>query len=365
MIENAVGEEHAETLVGGGEGIAGPGEQAVELEGAVREGGTAPATDANLVSWLFRPEEPAQKFDLSRLSDIISHHENLAWIDATDFTENQFRNVAAMLDLQHSEIHTALSAWQRPRLEVYDDHFFVSVTVSRLDPAERQIQAGELDLFVGENYLFSAHKQAIPFAGRVLARATNNPELVRLDSAYMLYIILDELLSNYEELYERIQMDVEHMEERALTDTSEDFLQDVVRFKRYTGALNQLVDQHRQVFTAFLRPDFRYVSGDDIAVYYRDLDNRLQSLVDTLRGARDAVNGAFEIYVSHVSHRTDQTVKVLTMVSTVFLPISVILAVFNTGFVQFYNGVGLTVMIALIVSVVIGTIYAFRRQGWL
>ncbi len=159
------------------------------------------------------------------------------------------------------------------------------------------------------------------------------------------------------------------MEERALTETSDTFLHDLVRFKRYAFALSQLADQHRPIFDAFLRPDFRWVEGKDVEEYYRDLHERLGRLSDALQGDKDAVNGAFDIYVSHMSHRTNNIMKTLTIVATVLLPASVILGFFGTNNIQ---GVplltqlpGFFLMLAAIAVISVAILLTFRSKGWL
>jgi Mg2+ and Co2+ transporter CorA len=91
------------------------------------------------------------------------------------------------------------------------------------------MRARQLDLFVGDNFLLSAHKHPLPMRERILARAQSNPDILEHDSATMLYIILDELLGCYEAAHEQIEHEIEQMEERALRDTSDGFLQDLLQ----------------------------------------------------------------------------------------------------------------------------------------
>ena len=166
------------------------------------------------------------------------------------------------------------------------DHFFAAVTLSLGDPEARQVTAAQLNLFVGPNYLVSVHKQPIPFDESIQARIALNPDLPRLDAAYMLYIILDQLLEHYEDAVDDIIEEVERMEMQALVEADDTFLGDLLALKRYAYAINRLAEQHRQVFEAFLRPDFPFVSGDEISGYFRDLHGRLYRVLDSLQAAK-------------------------------------------------------------------------------
>jgi magnesium transporter len=191
---------------------------------------------------------------------------------------------------------------------------------------------------------------------------------VQLDSAFMLYLILDELLAYYEDLDNEVSGEIEVTEERALQDLSEAFLSDLLHFKRYLYALTALTEQHRSIFRAFLRPDFPFVGGEGIDIHFRDLDARLEYLLGSLAGNRDAINTAFDIYVSHVTFRTNQVIKVLTVVSTVLLPITVIVGFFGTSFngvPLLHSPVGFVVMVAAIVAVLGIALSIFYRGHWL
>jgi len=120
-----------------------------------------------------------------------------------------------------------------------------------------------------------------------------------------------------------------------------------------------LADQHREVFSAFLRPDFAWVSGQEVDVYFRDLRARLERLVDDLRTLTAGLTDAFNIYVSHVAHRNNNAMKILTMLSAVLLPTTVILGFFGTNNLQGVPlltapaGFGLEVLSIVLISGVI------------
>lgn len=249
---------------GGSEpGLPGPAVDALEVEGRAPSG-DSDRTEAQLVTWLFRDGQPPRSFDLESLPSLASDDANLAWIDLSGYTEKDLRHIADLLHLHSMSVRATLASWQRPRLDSFPDYFFTTVTVARVARPEYRVGASELDLFVGKNFLVSVHKQPLPFFEQALDRAITNPDLVRLDSAFMLYILLDELLTYYEGLIEHLEDDIESVEERALQDTSDDFLSDLLQLKRYVFALGRLAEQHRTVFAAFTRPDFPFVSGDEV-----------------------------------------------------------------------------------------------------
>ncbi|MCM8748395.1 hypothetical protein NET02_04495 [Thermomicrobiaceae bacterium CFH 74404] len=148
---------------------------------------------------------------------------------------------------------------------------------------------------------------------------------------------------------------------------SDRFLEELIHLKKLIFALGRIVDQHAEVFATFLRPDFALISGDEVASYFRDLENRFHRLLDRCDSLREAVRGAFDIYVSHVSHRTNHVMKILTVVSTMLLPAAIILSFFGTSFegLPLYSETAFWVMVASIALVIILALLMFRRWGWL
>lgn len=351
----------------GDEDVAGLAAGGVRVEGSAAEESSGRARQTRLMAWLFRSAEVPREVAPPEFAPLVSADENFVWVDLAEYAEGALRDIAGPLALHHTAVRIALLPWQRPRVDQFDGQFLASVTIPHIDVERYRVEASQLDLFVGPNYLVSAHKQLLPFTREVLARASRSPHLVRLDAAFMLYIVLDETLAYYERLNERVQVEIERMEERALRDTSETFLGDLLRLKRFIFALGQLADQHREVFAAFLRPDFAFVSGHEVEPYFRDLEVRLGRLLDVSLATRETVNGAFDIYVSHVAYRTNQVIKILTIVSTVLLPASVILALFSATFegVPEYGLTAPIVMLATTLAITAVIAFSFRRWGWI
>jgi magnesium transporter len=339
------------------------------LEGVIEPeeaAGPARAEQTGLTAWLFREESEPRQVPMAELPELAADDESFVWVDLAGYEPQDLEAVAGQLELPAAGVRLALAGWNPPRLGVFDECFVAAVTVPHNDLDARRVLASELDLFVGRNYLVSAHKRPLPFAERALARAVQNPDLLKLDSAFLLSILVDELLAHYDDLTEELEDEIETMEERALTDASDAFLEDLLQLKRVVFAIHRLAGQHRPVLEAFLRPDFPLVGGDTIEPYFRDLHERLGRLLDALDAAKDGVNGAFDLYVSRVAHRTNDIMKVLTVVSVTLLPATVILGFFGTSFEspRFNTDSWFILMVALVVLTTAGSLVLFTRRGW-
>jgi len=352
---------HGVTLVGDSPAVSSTLEAVIHPE--------AVATEAESVTiWHFTGADAPRMLSLERLAEVIHDPQGFFWIDLTAYTPDQLRALAAIIPLNAYIMRHMLAEWRRPLLTVFPDACFLSATIAYPAPGHYRLQPGEIDICLLPRVIISAHKLPLPFRDRVLARAQLNPELRQQGPVFLLYVLLDELLTQYEDLNRHIQHASEQQEERALHDTSERFLEDLLRFKRYTFALVELLDHHREVFQAFFRPDFTWVKSDDIGAYFRDLQSRLTYLLAALGSVKEAVNSAFTIYASQVSHRTNQIIKVLTMVETILLPATVIIALFGTnitGLQPRYAGIWFGAMLSAIVLITCAILFFFYQQRWL
>jgi magnesium transporter len=352
------------TLVSGTEQLAPTITDVVDAEEAAD---AVSVEGPQVLAWLFQEEADPGLVSLEELPALAADDACFVWVDLSGYDPSDLTHVAELLDLPEAAVQVALAGWQRPRLEVFRDRFFVAVTVPHGEFAAQRVLASELDLFVGRNYLVSAHKRPLPFTERVLARAVQNPALLKLDSAFLLSILIDELLAHYEVLTEELEDEIEGMEVRALSDASDALLEDLLHLKRFVFAVYRLASQHRATLEAFLRPDFPLVGGDVIEPYFRDLDERLGRLLDALGAAKESVNGSFDLYVSQVAHRTNDIMRVLTIVSVTLLPASVIIGLFGTDFEspRLGTATGFIVMVVLIVLTTVGALVLFKRRGWI
>ncbi len=178
------------TVISGTERLPQTITDVVDAEGSAE---TVASADAPaFVAWLFQEDTELRQVALEELPVLAADDACFVWVDLSGYAPSDLEQVAQQLDLPEAGVRVALAGWQRPRLGVFRDRFFVAVTVPHGELAEQRVLASELDLFVGRNYLVSAHKRPLPFAQRVLARAVQNPALLKLDSAFLLSILIDE-----------------------------------------------------------------------------------------------------------------------------------------------------------------------------
>jgi Mg2+ and Co2+ transporter CorA len=150
------------TLISGTERLAPTITDVVDAEGSAE---TASSPDGRgVVAWLFQEDAEPRQVALDEVPVLAADDACFVWVDLGGYVPSDLTQVAQQMDLPEAAVQVALADWQRPRLGVFRDRFFVAVTVPHGDLATQRVLASELDLFVGRNYLISAHKRPLPFA---------------------------------------------------------------------------------------------------------------------------------------------------------------------------------------------------------
>ena len=169
----------------------------------------AAETRAAITSRLFGEGNETREVALGELRTLAADDNRFVWIDLNGYGQADLKAVSTELDMPEAAVQAVFGGRMRPCLNVYGERFFVAVAVPQSADDAPQVELSELDLFVGRNYLVSAHQRPLPFTERALERAVLNPAMLKLDSTFLLSILIDELIATYEELTDELEVGIE------------------------------------------------------------------------------------------------------------------------------------------------------------
>jgi magnesium transporter len=333
----------------------------------VGSGESASAARCKLRAWRFTKQGMTELPNASTSGQRLDASDGMLWVDLEQFDETDIQALMDRFELDPAGIRAALAPWQRPSVEAFANHAFINVTVLDIDLEHLEIVANEIDCFIGERFVLTAHPKELPFFEQILFRAETNAAAICTDPAYLLYILLDELIDDFAVLADELDEVIEDLEIEALAVAGSTFVDRLVRHKRFVYTVSRLVGQHRFVFHGLLRPDFPFVSGASVEGYFAELNDRFAAVASTYDQARQEMMGTFDIYLSSVAYRTNGIMKTLTMISILVLPAMAIFGFFGTNFVHlpFFGTVGFIAMFFMLLALTVGQILLFRARGWL
>jgi magnesium transporter len=305
------------------------------------------------------------------------HHDEVAihlkdrqfvWVDLQGPQEEELGKLADLIGLHPLTIEDAHTFRQRPKLEEYDGYLFM--VVFGVDPG---IKPGgpllrEVHMIISGDYVVTIHKTKMKSLDEL--RSRYNDQVVRSEQ-FLVYKILDAITSTFVPVLSRIDEDIDEIEQEVIADASATHLQRIFSLKRDLISMRRVVSPMRDIFArgADTITNFPGLSSDD-RLYYRDLYDSLIRTTELVDSYRDLLSGATDMYLSTVANRQGEINKQLTIIATIFLPLTFLTGFFGQNFSymirdlisstwSFYVfGVGL-----LLASVVGFAIY-FRQKRW-
>ena len=276
-------------------------------------------------------EQPTEILSFSGIESSLARRDGVLFIDVTDPQDSDFERLARLLDLHPLAIEDARKAHQRPKIEPYRNSWFIVAHVAARP--NRILRITELALFCGDGFVVAVHAEGNNLCAEVEQRwAQRRPE-VGHGIAAVLYAIFDAVVDSYMPLGEALENEIDTLEEGLFTDrtTTREILLEVFRLKNDLGTFRRAVAPMRDILSPIVRGEFKGFTGEDLA-YFRDIDDHVARLVDSLDGAKEALINAGEAHIAFASHRQNEVTKQLSIVATIFLPLTFITGFFGQNF---------------------------------
>jgi magnesium transporter len=257
---------------------------------------------------------------------------------------------------------------QRPKFEEYDDHLFLLIHMLGVQDESRQVTDEQVSLLVGPGYLFSFQEAGGDVFEPVRERLRAGKGRIRSRGAdYLAYALLDALVDSYFHIVERLGEWTEELEREVLERPSEATMHQVHELKRELLVLRRSTWPLREITSAFVRSENELVDPST-KIYLRDVHDHSYQLMDTVEILRDVASGLRDLYLSSVSSRTNEVMKVLTIMASIFIPLTFVAGVYGMNF-EYMPELGVpwaypAVLLGM-VAAALGMLALFRWKEWI
>jgi len=274
---------------------------------------------------------------------------------------------------KHFSIHPLilediLHTGQRPKMEDFEDYIFLVVKMFYHDERDSEIKMEQVSLLLGSNFVISFQERGGDIFNPIRERIRNHKGRIRrMKADYLGYALLDTIVDNYFIILEKIGEDIENMEEELVTRPTPETLQTIHNLKRELIVLRKSIWPLREVVNSLERGESPLIN-EATGVYLRDVYDHTIQVIDTIETFRDMVSGMLDIYLSSISNKMNEVMKLLTIIATIFIPLTFVAGLYGMNFefmpeLKWHWGyfAALLVMAAVAVSMV----FFFRRKRWL
>lgn len=319
---------------------------------------------------------PSTRFQLESLSSAETTHcdverlvvqkRGLLWIDLIDPSEAELARLQKTFEFHPLSIEDSSHFRQRAKIDQYEGYLFITLYSHRVDPEKDEIVGDELHLFLGSNYLVTVHRIPLPALTKAKERYEQESEPLKKGPDFFLYLIGDELVDSYFPLLEEIEGKMDTLEEQIQSDPNRNVMRSIFSLKQQLIYLRKAAGPQREVFN-FLSTRHYELIDRRLTVYFQDVYDHVVRIYEMIETNRDLLGTVLDAYYSSMSTRLNDVMKRLTLIATIFMPLSVITGLGGINFrhMPFDSPMAFTILLLSLVAVPIGMLIWFRMKKWM
>lgn len=286
------------------------------------------------------------------------------WINLFQPTQEEAKVLSEVFGFHQVAIEDCLADVHHPKVEDYGEYLFLIIHALR--PGAKTFQTKELDIFLGKGYVVTHHREPMDCVTRVWEHCLRTPHIFH-QADELLHEVLDGLVNDYNPVLDELDRRVEHVEDAVFENPTKQTLDDIFQLKKELMRVRKISAHQREMLSRLCRGEFALISGQ-VRIFLRDVYDHLVRVVDLEESYRDLVTGAMDAYLSSVSNRMAEVMKVLTILATILMVLSLIAGIYGMNFESLWPDVkwrpGFWAVLGAMAAIAGVLFLAFRRRGW-
>jgi len=294
----------------------------------------------------------------------------VSWMDIQGLgSEEVLKQVGEIFKLHPLLLEDVVNVPQRSKVEDYHDHIMILAHRVRPNRGEDGFESEQVSFVLGKRYLLTFQEGEItdcfdPVRDRIRA---NQGKVCQEGPDYLVYLLLDMLIDEYFPLLEDYEERIEALESTIIRQPTSELMEEIYNIRRELLALRRLIWPLRHVMNVLLR-DTNPLVSNDARVYFRDCSDHIIQVLDIIEAYRELAASLMEVYMTSMSNKMNEVMKFLTIISTIFIPLTFIAGVYGMNFdymPELKSPYGYIFTWAVMLAIAFGSLYFFWRRGWL
>jgi magnesium transporter len=317
-------------------------------------------------------EELRTNIPVKEYAAILKNPDALLWIDFDGEPDTSAEPILTGIFRFHPlAVDDALQETHTPKVDDWGEYVYIVLNAMVFNQDDGlSLTTKELDVFLGKNFVVTHHDNSIVPLEKARAACLRDKRYTSHGPDHLLYKIIDDLVTDYMPMIEAIDDQIDRVEDEVLVKAAPDTLERIFSLKRILLAMRRIITPQREVLNKLARDDFEVIDPHD-RIFFRDIYDHLVRLHDVNESMRDLVTGSLDTYLSVVNNRMNDIMKTLTIITTIFMPISFITGFFGMNFFEpvagltnwtsrLAFGLALTVFVSLPISMLMW----MKRRTW-
>jgi len=305
---------------------------------------------------------------MGNLAELIADPEIVVWVDLDSQGAESERVLREVFALHPLLIEDAFADATTPKAEDFGDYLYLIIHgLSDDDASDGEVQTADLDLFIGADFLITHYRLPFKALGQTWRRVESDPHLLAKGPAFVAHAIIDSLVDEFLPLMESLDAEVDRIEEKILADSSPELMERIFRMKHSLHRIRR-VGLHQKALLLEMA-DGRYeLVPEAVRPFFRDVYDHMVRVVDLNEVYRELMSASLDAYLGVQSHKLNEVMRVLTIFSTVMLPLTFITGLYGMNFDELpymHQDWGFTGAVIVMVSVAVTMVIFFKRRNWI
>ncbi len=315
-------------------------------------------------------EKVEEGFTVDQLPELLKDPASVIWVDMESPTEADERVLLDVFKFHPLTVEDCHENRHYPKIEEFPGYLYFIVHGVRADTSPDRFNTIELDGFLGRNYVITYHHDSFRSIKNVKQLLRTSPILCRRGPAFLCHQILDQIVDFYSPVLDDFDERIDRLEEEIfnLKQPNNQILSQIMELKRSVLRMRRISVKQMDVILRMSRGEFPDLIPEDMRPFYRDVHDHLTRVVDLAESYRDLISGSLEAYLSVISNRMNEIMKVLTIFSAIMLPLTFIAGVYGMNFdnmPELHSRYGYFATLVIMIIVAFGMLFFFWWRGWL
>lgn len=310
--------------------------------------------------------EEREDVQVSELTGMLDD-DSVCWVDVYGLgDEAKLREIAEHFDIHALALEDVVNVPQRPKVECFQGH---TLCITRMVlPNHIGMRPEQVSIFVGKNYVLTFQEQREDVFEPVRNRIRNKGAiLLKEGPSYLSYALLDAIIDGYYPLLERFGENLEALEDLIVSDPRPEVLQEIHGAKRDLLTIRRSIWPQREAINSLIRDENPFIS-DTVRMYLRDCYDHCVQLMDGVETYRELAGGLMDVYLSSVGNRQNEVMKVLTIMATIFIPLTFLAGIYGMNFEfmpELKRPWAYPLLLVAMFAIAVIMLVFFWRKGWL
>ncbi len=297
---------------------------------------------------------------------LVGNANYIMWLDIDEPYKEDMDWLKENFNFHPLDLEDCISLIERPKIDLYEDYHFLVMHFPVFDKITRRLSPIQVNVFLGTNFLVTIRKGYIKSLNRTFENVSKDKELLHKGTDYLLHKVIDDLVDYCFPILEKIRGNIQNVENMVFDGATRQTIRDILIIKRNIILFKNILDPQIRILRRIELRDSKFIA-EELEVYFGDIVDHLQKIEDSLESYGEIIEGLQDAHQSLVSNRINEIMKILTIISIMMLPLTLISSVYGMNIMLpiSKSPFAFLIIISIMILMALGMFVYFKIKHWI